>query len=183
MSTESSRDTIIQAIVNIEEAMFDRVTNEGGRASCQDQLKTFRMMREIVQVAHSNAFLNEYLKFLTEAQEAGRNLMTEKYAIMQGLIPKDLNDTMEYIVSTEMAWMEEIKKQYPNLFKKEGRFRDYLEGEIQTFSDECVHLYYQEIVEAEMAKKNLVRVRYEKLYELLGRGSLAEANEKAGAAS
>ena len=40
-----SKEEYIQGIIAIEWAMFDQVENEGGRASCQNDYRTFAIMR------------------------------------------------------------------------------------------------------------------------------------------
>ena len=42
--TETPKDTLINAVIEMEWQMFDRVNNQGGRADCQDDAWTFYVM-------------------------------------------------------------------------------------------------------------------------------------------
>ena len=41
----SEKDPLIAAIIGAEWQMFDKVQNEGGRAACQNDARTFAIMR------------------------------------------------------------------------------------------------------------------------------------------
>ncbi len=70
--------TTLDRIVALEWNMFQRVQNEGGRASCQDDYPTFRLMRESQFSVWPEPVLASYLKDLETAVAAGRKLVTEK---------------------------------------------------------------------------------------------------------
>ena len=71
---------LIDKIVAKEWDMFQTVANVSGRAACQDNFETFSIMRSSQANGWSEAALSSYLDDLTDAQENGRNLLTEKYA-------------------------------------------------------------------------------------------------------
>lgn len=73
---------LITRILGIEWNMFTTVNNEGGRAACQDDRMTFEVMRRSQFDAWDRDSLDSYLGDLTAALDAGRNLITEKYAHM-----------------------------------------------------------------------------------------------------
>lgn len=77
-----NKDELIDAIVQIEWPMFAGVNNEGGKAACQMDLATFRIMRISQYSAWGEELLESCLADLRAAQNQGRNLMTEKYARM-----------------------------------------------------------------------------------------------------
>ena len=77
-----NKDELIDAIVQIEWPMFAGVNNEGGKAACQMDLATFRIMRISQSSAWGEELLESCLADLRAAQNQGRNLMTEKYARM-----------------------------------------------------------------------------------------------------
>ncbi len=76
------KKAVIEKIISIEWTMFDAVENISGRASCQDDYDTFRIMRKSQLEAWNAETLESYLNDLKTAQENGRNLLSEKYAFM-----------------------------------------------------------------------------------------------------
>jgi hypothetical protein len=74
------RDQVTANVLEEELSMFQTVPNVGGRASCQDDVRTFQIMRSSQMAGWSEAVLLSYLDDLKEAAMAGRNLFTEKYA-------------------------------------------------------------------------------------------------------
>ncbi len=72
----------IETIIELEWRFFDLVQNEGGRASCQDDWKTFRIMRGSQFMAWSQPLLESWYKDLLRARSEGRNPLTEKYGYM-----------------------------------------------------------------------------------------------------
>ena len=183
----ASHDNLIREIIVMEEEMFTAVnsSNPDAKSTCQEQLKTFELMRWMTHSVHSGEYLACYLQDLKAAVEADRNMMTEKYAIMQGLIPMVLNDGILFIVTTEWAWLEDLKKEYPNIFanQQQSIFKAYLQGELQTLSDECLDLYAKDVQEGLDSGKNLIKGRYENLYGRLGYKSLEEVEAKAKTAA
>ncbi len=80
----SSKEELIAKIIGIEWEMFRSVTNIGGTAGCQEDPKTFEIMRPSQAMSWSDEALESYLEDLQEAEKNERNLITEKYArIMQ----------------------------------------------------------------------------------------------------
>jgi len=73
---------IIEKIISLEWEMFQRVENEGGRASCQDDPTTFYHMRKSQFSAWTEEICLSYLEDLRAAAKSGRNLVEEKYARM-----------------------------------------------------------------------------------------------------
>lgn len=71
-------------IVVREWAMFDKIQNCGGRASCQDNFEVFNIMRSSQFNAWDIDTRKSYLEDLIRAENTGRNLLAEKYAYMSG---------------------------------------------------------------------------------------------------
>lgn len=69
-----NKDELIDAIVQIEWPMFAGVNNEGGKAACQMDLATFRIMRISQYSAWGEELLESCLADLRAAQNQGRNL-------------------------------------------------------------------------------------------------------------
>ncbi len=76
------REDLIEKIIGEEWKQFDRVNNEGGRASCQDNWPTLHIMRKSQFENWNERMLESYYKDVTRAAEEGWNLLTEKYARM-----------------------------------------------------------------------------------------------------
>lgn len=69
---------IIEQIIKLEWKQFDKVKNEGGRASCQDDFETFSIMRKGQYLAWPEELLKSYCVDLQVAEEKGWNLIMEK---------------------------------------------------------------------------------------------------------
>ena len=170
------RDNLIGDIIERELEMFLAVKNRGGTSQCQERPESFRLMREISHAVLSDAFLESYLGDLKAAAEQGRNFMTEKYALMEGLIPS-LNDSpvIRDIVVAESEWRKEVAAQFPRCIHPEGHqgFCLYLGCELQTYSPATLEAYCACVEAAQREHRNLVRDRYELLMRKLGHESLA----------
>ncbi|WP_346688138.1 DUF4125 family protein [uncultured Cloacibacillus sp.] len=75
-------EELINEIIALEWAFFDKVQNEGGRAPCQDDFRTFCAMRASQYEAWDEATLSSWRGDLTAARAAGRNPLAEKYGYM-----------------------------------------------------------------------------------------------------
>ena len=76
------KEELIDKIIEEEWKQFDKVNNEGGRASCQDNLTTFRIMRKSQFDNWNEMMLESYCRDVKKAAAEGWNLLTEKYARM-----------------------------------------------------------------------------------------------------
>ncbi|MFQ8737767.1 MAG: DUF4125 family protein [Bilophila wadsworthia] len=73
-----NKDELIDAIVQIEWPMFAGVNNEGGKATCQMDLATFRIAHQpVLRLGRGTVAWP-----IQGCPKSGRNLMTEKYARM-----------------------------------------------------------------------------------------------------
>ena len=73
---------LIERLVALEWEFFQATRNEGGRAPCQDNWETFRVMRTGQAMGWSEEMAAAWLSDLEAARAAGRNPVTEKYARM-----------------------------------------------------------------------------------------------------
>ncbi|WP_333646444.1 DUF4125 family protein [Lacrimispora sp.] len=163
----------IDQIIDIEWGMFSNVNNEGGRASCQEDRKTFAIMRRSQFKSWNQETLGSYLDDLKAALDEGRNLMTEKYARMmkytapveynkiKGALPgisQEKKEIISQIMGYHKAWMKELAEKYPNVMKH-GRMMEkedesggntsietYLLGELSTYSEKTLKLYLDHAV-------------------------------------
>lgn len=168
------REKLLQTIIAKEAAMFVAV-KASEPADCQEMLKTFHLMREMSHSVLADDTLASYLQDLETAAATGRNLMTEKYARMENLIPAlNENELICKIVDIEREWLYEVHQKYPLTVAVDGGFTTYAVCELETYSDETLNLYYRDIFLAVTQKRNLVEERYQYLYCRLGFKDLEE---------
>ena len=67
------KNSIILKVLELEWEMFIGVSNIGGTASCQEDPKTFKIMRTSQFLTWSEDTLKSYLDDLITAREYGRN--------------------------------------------------------------------------------------------------------------
>ena len=84
-------EDIIESIIQMEWEFFDKVENEGGRASCQDNWETFSKMRRSQYMAWPLPLLESWKADLVRANEEGRNPLTEKYGYMMCISDPESN--------------------------------------------------------------------------------------------
>lgn len=178
--TEELRQALIKEIIELELKMFQAVNSRGGTASCQETPESFRLMRHMTHYVLPANFLKSYKNDLTQAAIDNRNLMTEKYALMEGLIP-DLNTSPDIarIVEIESNWRKEVAKQFPLSVHPEGHdnFCTYLKGELQTYSPKTLNIYLDYAEKKQKEQGNLVRERYEILMRNMGYQSLTHCEK------
>ena len=200
-----NRDALIKRIVKHEWKQFDKTKNEGGRADCQDNWNTFSIMRKSQYMAWTNDLLISYLNDLLEAENAGWNLITEKYArMMESTAPDkyaELKDSLpkrsekrlaiqEEIIKIQVGWMEEFAEKYPKLSGNarvihtsedtefSTSYETYLRGELGTYSENTLMLYGRYIVNLSRENKNLAYMIMENTVHLYGYESMDEAEDK-----
>ena len=194
----------IQAIVAEEWQQFQKVQNEGGRAPCQNDQKTFVRMRTSQFETWNEQVLASYQRDLNAARENGWNLLTEKYArMMEHTAPEQyeqLKDRLprrsparlqmqELLVTIFMRWTRALEQRYPNLMG-EGRVlssaqdgpwnvssETYLRGELGSYSDETLCLYAQMVLNCLEQGENLVEQNLAGVARSYGYGTLESANQ------
>ena len=198
-------NTTVEEIINIEWAMFDKVQNRGGRASCQDDKATFFLMRSSQLTAWSEALCASYLHDLRDAQKSGRNPLTEKYAYMMArtnplefaqikdrIPPRDpeKDALIDRICAVHVAWLEEQAAKYPGLtgrgrvIRRSGdaptvtSFETYLWGELATYSMETIRLYAGYVAQLQQEGKNLNLMVLQNTVRQYGYSSLEEAEAR-----
>lgn len=155
-------------IIAIEWRFFDKVDNEGGRASCQNDFETFQIMRKSQFLAWDDATRKGYLSDLQRGEAVGRNLIQEKYARMMASTAPDQYATfahllppltpwqeknIEDIVQVQVAWRVDFGVEYPQMAGQarmihtyedtphETSFETYLRGELGTYSEPTLRAY------------------------------------------
>ena len=195
------RVDLIKTVVTLEWEMFQQVKGINGRASCQDNLETFVIMRTSQFESWEEEVVKSYLRDLIEAKQKGRNLIMEKYAYMmevtdpvyfasiKHLLPvvsEKARIMVEKILLHYEAWVKEFAASYPNI-RKNGRdlkdtdvsgrasLMNYLKCELYTYSEETLELYVASIVEHK--ELNRYWLSMEKMAEAYGYRTLEEAEE------
>lgn len=196
---------LIEKIVALEWKAFDKVENQGGRASCQDDYETFSIMRKSQYMLWSNEMLESFIADFETANERGWNLITEKYGRMEeSTAPEEyekIKDSMppvsdekkqiiEAIVAIQVGMMEEFAKEYP---KAAGEARSihtsedtpyntsyetYLRGEISTYSDATLSLYGRFVADCAANGRNIAAETIGNSALLYGYSSLDDMESK-----
>ena len=125
--------------------------------------------------------LASYLLDLEGATAQSRNLFTEKYARIDNAIPplKD-NPLIGQTVGIQDRWMEALSERYPHTFGGRPGFSNYLSCELETYSDETLALYYQDMTKADGEGRNLAEEQYTWLFQRIGYDSIDEIEQKGG---
>lgn len=198
------KDGLIQELCELEWEMFDKVNAKGTRAACQEDPKIFKQMRCCQFMSWNMPLLESYRRDVLRAKDAGRNLVMEKYAfMMESSCPREFGDIkdflpllnpddlklVEYIVTAQLHWKEEVDKRFPH-FRAGGRplrssadslwgtsFETYLRGELKTFSTETLGYYASYIQDCLATKRNLAHEVAEHIAHSYGYTSLHDADE------
>lgn len=200
-----SREELAEAIAKLEFEAFDKVKNEGGRASCQDDWPTFSIMRKSQYLTWDRIMLMQYLYDFHREYNRGHNLIEEKYGrMMESTAPEqyakirdhfpelteEKKAIIQQICSMQVGWMEEFAKDYPALADNarsihsyqdnpfDTSYETYLRGELGTYSDKMLELYGRYIVEYAREGKNPARDIMYNSVRMYGYGSIEEAEQK-----
>lgn len=182
---EGDKERFLQEILAREWDMFQKVKS-AVPASCQTSPDTFRKIRGSIFQLWPTELMAAYVVELCKAQWEGRNLLTEKYARMDNLIPP-LNDNpmIDRIVAIEEEWQQEIQQNYPGLYARSCRSTDptgdgrnfsiYLRCELETYGDLALAIYYDWVDTAQQADLNYSLTMLKELILSSGFKSLDEA--------
>ncbi len=198
-------EELVEKIVELEWKQFDKVKNEGGRASCQDDFGTFSIMRKSQYLTWNEELLRSYYNDLTSAERSGWNLITEKYArMMKSTAPEkyaelekelparsqERETIAEEIVKIQVAWMEEFAEKFPKMAVNarsihtyednafNTSYETYLRGELGTYGEETFLLYGRFIAKLLQEGRNLAYETMENTAKLYGYESVEDAESK-----
>lgn len=120
----TEKDRLIAAIIEAEWQMFDKVQNEGGRAACQNDARTFAIMRYSQFAPLPQDVLESYRDDLEQAAQVGRNLLAEKYAyMMEYTDPATFDRTLRDHLPAVSAYKQELCARIANrLIRDEQQF-------------------------------------------------------------
>jgi hypothetical protein len=183
----TERDETIAQIVEIELEMFLAVNGEDN-TSCQEHPDAFKLHRRAQFAAWSLPTLRSYRDDLRRARDAHENLMTLKYARMEGLIPRvNANPLVDEIVRISLTWQADIIRKYPALMsgarpltEADGQarmtsFETYARGENETYSDRTLELLYADMCASLERGENMSEEVYASLVNESGYTSLDDA--------
>lgn len=195
---------LVDKIARIEFSAFDKVKNEGGRASCQNDWPTFSVMRKSQYLTWNHEMLVQYLYDFTRELDLGHNLITEKYGrMMKSTAPDKYDEIKEYfpfvskqkeaiieqVVALQMNMLEEFGKEFPKLANNTRSFHTYedniintsyetyLRGEITTYSDKMLQLYAGHVIECINSGVNIAKETISNTAKLYGYSDIYAFNE------
>lgn len=202
-----AKSTLIRRLCDLEWTMFDKVKNEGGRASCQKDTGFFKKMRACQFESWSVPLLESYKGDLERAVLEGRNLPEEKYAfMMEKTHPQAFEDIrhslprvsdaalrmIAEIAAMQIAWEREVDLAYPRM-RSAGRpltsgqdtprqtsFETYLVGELKTYSPETLRIYLDYLRQCKEDGRNPAKEVAEHIAAAYGYKSLEDAERNAG---
>lgn len=198
-------EDIVDKIVRLEFETFDKVKNEGGRASCQNNWPTFNVMRRSQYLTWNRDMLIQYYYDFTRECNLGHNLITEKYGrMMESTDEKAWNDIkdnfpelsdekrgiIEQIVAIQMKMMEEFSQNHPKVANNartlhtsedtlyDTSYETYLRGEISTYSDKMLQLYGKYVVDCFKEGGNIALNTMTNTAKIYGFSSLEEFEKR-----
>lgn len=188
---DDHKNRLIGEILEIELKMFLSVPVLE-KASCQEHPEDLQTIRRAQFLTWSEQTLESYLHDLMTAEHEGQNLMTQKYARMDNLIPRQNEDPLiEKVVTIQYAWQKEMFLKYPHLMHGarplgssedsafQTSFETYLCSELETYSHETLVCLHDDISRREKEAKNMTEELYEYMVRGLGYESLDQAEETA----
>ena len=194
---------LIESIISLEWNMFQNVKNIGGSASCQDNYKTFYIMRRSQYENWTDDMLRCYYTYAASCEASGRNLLTEKYGRMMEYtdpryyhehiaghmpyVPEKSRRLIDEIVEIMVEWGKELARQYPKLSgagrpitadgDSEGctSQETYERGELATYPTELLELYAAYLKGLKGQGRSLAFMIQETMVHLYGFKTIDEA--------
>ncbi len=194
---------LAEEITKLEWDQFQLTENEGGRANCQGNWPTFRIMRMSQFLSWPLDLQESYKQDLERANQIGRNLITEKYArMMESTAPEIFERTIkpyikpileprksaqEQIILTQVEWAADFRNRYPSLglamrvlktsedTAENTSFETYLRGELSTYSDDTFAKYQRFVNNLRAKNLNLTQMIITNTVRMYGYDSLESA--------
>ena len=203
MLYEKDEDELSEYIAKLEFKTFDKVKNKGGRAYCQNDWPTFRVMRKSQYMNWTKEMLIQYITDFEGALAEGRNMITEKYGYMMEFTrPEEFveikdrlprvspkkRSIVDELAKIHVEWTEDFGERYPELIKhartihssedipRSTSSETYLKGELYTYSDTMLMMYGRFIISAYKTGINLTEKTVENTVKMYGYKSLSEAS-------
>jgi hypothetical protein len=183
-SEEFDKSELVASILNIEMDMFLSVTADDVY-TCQQSPNAFLLHRKAQFDSWDCVTIQSYLEDLKDAQANGINLMTIKYAYMDGNLPRPkMIPTITSIVDYLYYWQCEMFRKYPALMKgaraleedsqETTSFKTYLTGELCTYSIRTLNHLLAYISNLALEGKNLSEMIYENVLQANGFKSIQD---------
>lgn len=196
------KNFLIREIIKEEYDMFSKVQGLDGRSSCQDDYKTFFVMRYSQHNIFSIKSLENYKLDIIKAKKENRNLISEKYAYMMEITDeeyfnKELKNKLPLIGENKQILIKMINKiiesdnylfsqKYPTIFqmirpqknKNVASIDTYFTGELKTLSEKTLENYLSDILLNKLNNKNIVEKIQQKVFEFYGYSNLNDVEKK-----
>lgn len=200
-------EQLMNELVSQEWEQFARVNNIGGRAGCQDDFRTFSIMRKSQYQAWGREAMESWLSDLKEAAREGRNLLAEKYAwMMRDTAPAEflhLRSTLslptgekekliDELTELEVQSRERFSRRYPGLSERGRALRQidalpgetsvetYARGELTTYSQRTLELLKEHYIRMIHEGGDPCETTMEYMVRQYGYASLDDAQKKMG---
>lgn len=185
------KNELIEKILEKEWNYFSNLNNMGGRASCQDNKEDFIIMRK----AQWLTFNEETLKSYWEDLNSVKNPLFEKYirmmkytdpfeyskrSVILEKISPEKEELIAKIMSIYMEWEKEFFLRFP-IYASMGRvlysYQDdeeetsietYLRGELYSYSEKTLSLYFNYINKMYKEGKNLAMENMDNIAKFQG---------------
>lgn len=196
---------LAEEAARVEFRAFDAVNNQGGRAECQNNWPTFRIMRMSQYLTWTKDMLVQYITDFEGVISEGRNMITEKYGYMMETtapeefkrikdklppVPENKKKLVSELTKIETGWMEEFASKYPRLSQNarlihtsddrgfDTSSETYQRGELYSYSDRMLLMYGRFIASLCRSNINLTIKIMENTVKMYGYRDLDDAEEK-----
>lgn len=183
----TAKDAVLEQVLARELDMFLRVPTDGP-CECKENQEQFAVQRRAQFQAWSERTLASYLADLEAAEAQNLNLMTVKYARMDGRIPPfNASPRIPELVEILLSWQREFLARHARLGERarplereEGQnaarsFRRYLSAELATYSEATLTRLLEDVRAKQRAGINMSEEIYRYLVQELGYGSIDAA--------
>lgn len=172
---------LVRRLVDREWAYFDAVHHVDGRAICQDEARSFSILRAIAYLVYSTETLRSIDRDFDEMDLAGRNPVAEKYAHMTRSTDPSLyqstwadrlptpspikEEKIRAIVQVFRAMLQRVQTANPEAYRQLRQKGEspqsvssltYLESELNTYSYRTLARVLHDVQRAEENKINLI---------------------------
>lgn len=162
VSDERVREVIIEDVVKREREMFARVRMVSP-SQARETPEQFQQARRMILSVVSTDTLKAYHGDLLNADREGKNLIELRYGRLDNLVGCiNLNPMIDEIIEIEHRWAQDLSERYPELPEgAAGKGAVFsLRCELETYSDRTLEAYYDDVMAADAAGRNLAEERF-----------------------
>ncbi|OFK23691.1 DUF4125 family protein [Olsenella sp. HMSC062G07] len=199
-------DALMDELVEREWAMFSTVNEGHEKVTCQERPQTFDQMRRAQFESWPTEALESYLHDLRDAEQEGRNLVTEKYLhMMRATEPESYerlgqvapapspraSQLVDELTFAMVRDTDELAESYPYLSvfirpatsagdsSVDTSFETYTRGELMTYSERTLEALVRHQHELAAQGRSMTREAFQNTLRYQGFSSLDEAEEEA----